>query len=74
VVKPGRPLHWFGSLVAPSLRDAEGHFGRALGLAVQAANAKRRVQQGVADYVAARSPREQQQSNQAPSAAPVMAS
>ena len=43
VAKPGRPLHWFGSLVAPSLRDAEGHFGEGLALAVQAANAQRRL-------------------------------
>ena len=54
MAKPGRPLHWFGSLVAPSLRDAEGHFGRALALAVRAANARARLLRGLGDYRAAR--------------------
>ncbi|KAL4855165.1 hypothetical protein ACK3TF_004159 [Chlorella vulgaris] len=53
VAKPGKPLHWFGSLVAPSLREAEGHFGRALAAAVQAANAQRRLQKGPASYSSA---------------------
>lgn len=50
VARPGRPLHWFGSLVAPSLRDAEGHFGRALELAVQAANAQARLRRSAESY------------------------
>ena len=53
VAKPGRPLHWFGSLVAPSLRDAEGHFGEGLALAVQAANAQRRLHQAMECHKAA---------------------
>lgn len=47
VAPPGRPLAWFGSLVAPSLREAEAHFGEALALAVQAANAQRRLRSGL---------------------------
>lgn len=50
---PARPLHWFGSLVPPSLRDAEGHFGRALALAVEAANSQRRLRRGLDGYRAA---------------------
>ncbi|KAI3429668.1 hypothetical protein D9Q98_005753 [Chlorella vulgaris] len=53
VAKPGKPLHWFGSLVAPSLRDAEGHFGRALAAAVQAANTQRKLRKGPASYSSA---------------------
>lgn len=52
VAQPGRPLHWFGSLVAPSLRDAEGHFQRALQLAVEAANAQGRLRRGLEQYQA----------------------
>lgn len=47
VAPPGRPLSWFGTLVAPSLREAEARFGEALSLAVQAANAQRRLRRGV---------------------------
>ncbi|PRW60365.1 coiled-coil domain-containing 115 isoform X1 [Chlorella sorokiniana] len=47
VAHPSRPLHWFGSLVAPSLRDAEGHFCRALELVVQAANAQAALRRGL---------------------------
>ncbi len=53
VAPPGRPLSWFGTLVAPSLRQAEAHFGEALALAVQAANAQRRLRQGVDAWRAA---------------------
>lgn len=53
VAPPGRPLSWFGTLVAPSLREAEAHFGEALVLAVQAANAQRRLRQGVDAWRAA---------------------
>lgn len=53
VAPPGRPLSWFGTLVAPSLRQAEAHFGEALSLAVQAADAQRRLRQGVDAWRAA---------------------
>lgn len=53
VAHPSRPLHWFGSLVAPSLRDAEGHFSRALELVVQAANAQAELRRGLERQLAA---------------------
>ncbi|PSC67559.1 hypothetical protein C2E20_8790 [Micractinium conductrix] len=46
VPAPGRPLSWFGSLVAPSLREAEAQFSDALSAAVAAANAQRHVRAG----------------------------
>lgn len=66
MAKPGRPLHWFGSLVAPSLRDAEKQFGSALHVAVQAANAQRRVRLATDAYRTAAAQKEAQ----LPAAAP----
>ncbi|KAL4421536.1 hypothetical protein ABPG75_010827 [Micractinium tetrahymenae] len=52
VAPPGRPLSWFGSLVAPSLREAEANFSEALALVVQAANAQRRLRRGLGGWQA----------------------
>eukprot|EP00887_Chlorella_sp_A99_P003949 scaffold11.g3949.t1 len=38
-----RPLHWFGALVSPALREAERHFCAALQLTVEAANVQREL-------------------------------
>lgn len=73
VAKPGRPLHWFGSLVAPSLRDAEKQFGGALALAVQAANAQGRLMRATNAYRQAAAQKEAQQQAAAPEQPGVMA-
>ncbi|PNH09905.1 hypothetical protein TSOC_003437 [Tetrabaena socialis] len=39
----GDPLHWFGVLVPPALKEAQGQFGAVLDMCVQLANAAQRM-------------------------------